>query len=148
MYGLVNKAVEGLVCENYGEETWLTIKRKAGVKEESFVSNQGYPDEVTYNLVGAACEVLNAPADAILQAFGEYWVLTTAVKGYGDLMDAAGDNLAEFLTYLPNFHSRVQLIFPNLKPPSFEVDEIEDLLARDFDLKSSDVKLINWSRLQ
>ena len=30
----------------------------------------------------------------------------------------------------------------------FEVGDIEELLARNFDLKSSDVKLINWSRLQ
>lgn len=30
----------------------------------------------------------------------------------------------------------------------FEAGDIEELLARNFDLKSSDVKLINWSRLQ
>ena len=30
----------------------------------------------------------------------------------------------------------------------YEVGDIEDLLARNFDLKSSEVKLINWSRLQ
>lgn len=30
----------------------------------------------------------------------------------------------------------------------YEVADIEDLLARNFDLKSGDVKLINWSRLQ
>jgi hypothetical protein len=30
----------------------------------------------------------------------------------------------------------------------YEVGDIEDLLARNFDLKSGDVKLINWSRLQ
>jgi len=30
----------------------------------------------------------------------------------------------------------------------YEAGDIEDLLARNFDIKSSDVKLINWSRLQ
>lgn len=30
----------------------------------------------------------------------------------------------------------------------YDAGEIEDLLARNFDIKSSDVKLINWSRLQ
>ena len=30
----------------------------------------------------------------------------------------------------------------------YEAGEIEDLLARNFDIHSSDVKLINWSRLQ
>ena len=31
---------------------------------------------------------------------------------------------------------------------AYETREIEALLARNFDLRSSDVKLINWSRLQ
>ena len=31
---------------------------------------------------------------------------------------------------------------------AYEVCEIEDLLARNFDLKTSEVKLINWARLQ
>jgi hypothetical protein len=30
----------------------------------------------------------------------------------------------------------------------YEVCDIEDLLARNFNLKSSDVTLLNWSRLQ
>jgi hypothetical protein len=30
----------------------------------------------------------------------------------------------------------------------YDTSDIEALLARNFDLKSSDVKLINWSRLQ
>jgi len=30
----------------------------------------------------------------------------------------------------------------------YETCDIEDLLAQNFDLKSSEVKLINWSRLQ
>jgi hypothetical protein len=31
---------------------------------------------------------------------------------------------------------------------SFETREIEALLARNFDLQSGDVRLINWARLQ
>jgi hypothetical protein len=31
---------------------------------------------------------------------------------------------------------------------SYETKEIEALLARNFDLNSNDVRLINWSRLQ
>lgn len=31
---------------------------------------------------------------------------------------------------------------------SYETGEIEALLAKNFDLRSKDVRLINWSRLQ
>ena len=46
MYGMVNKAVEDMVCMHHGEEAWEQIKSKAGVDVEVFVSNEGYPDEV------------------------------------------------------------------------------------------------------
>jgi hypothetical protein len=126
MYGMVNKAVEDLVCLKFGEDKWEAIKDRAGVNEDLFISNESYPDELTYRLVGAASEILELPADKILHAFGEHWILNTAVEGYGDLMEAGGKSLAEFLENLPNFHTRVTLIFPKLQPPRFEVSERTD----------------------
>ena len=70
MYGLVNKAIEGLVIENHGEEAWERIKKQAEVDVDLFVSNESYDDSLTYNLVTAACEILNAPAADILESFG------------------------------------------------------------------------------
>ena len=60
MYGLVNKAVEELVVSNFGEDKWELIKSKAGVDVDVFISNESYPDSMTYDLVGAASEVLGA----------------------------------------------------------------------------------------
>ena len=126
MYGMVNKAVEDMVLMHYDEATWQKIKERAGVDVDVFISNDGYPDELTYQLVGAAAETLEIPAEQILYAFGEHWVLVTAAEGYGNLMDAGGRNLAEFLRNLPGFHARVSLIFPNLKPPTFQVSDVTD----------------------
>ncbi len=126
MYGMVNKALEEMVCDAHGEEVWEKIKRKAGVDVDVFLSQEGYPDEMTYQLVGAASEVLGAPAADLLEAFGGHWVLKTAVQGYGHLMTAAGSNFKEFLIYLPNFHTRISLIFPHLNPPRFLCSEVAD----------------------
>ena len=49
---------------------------------EAFVSNEAFPDSMTYDLVGAASEVLGASASAILISFGEHWVLKTAATSY------------------------------------------------------------------
>lgn len=124
MYGLVNKAIEDLVVTQFGEDKWEAIKAKAGVDVEVFVSNEVYPDEITYDLVGAASDILGAPARDILIAFGEFWVLETASKGYGAMMRSGGQSLKEFLINLPNFHTRVTMIYPNLRPPSFECTDI------------------------
>lgn len=130
MYGMVNKAVEDMVCRNYDALTWERIKKRAGIDVQVFLSNEPYPDEVTYRLVAAASEILRTPAADILEAFGEHWVLHTAQEGYGALMRAAGRSLPEFLLNLPNFHARVAMIFPKLQPPRFECTDITSCSLR------------------
>jgi len=115
---------------HHGESVWEQIKAKAGVDIDVFMSNENYSDDITYKLVGAASEVLNLPAEQILIGFGEHWVLHTASEGYGGLMKASGKTLPEFMRNLPNFHSRVTLIFPKLQPPHFECTDITDRSLR------------------
>jgi Haem-NO-binding len=124
MYGLVNRAIEQMVCQGHGEETWEKIKLAAGVDVDVFIGNEGYDDAITYQLVGAASAILEVPADQILEGFGRHWILRTAKEGYGYLLDAAGHNLPTFLCNLPTFHTRVKLLYPDLRPPLFECDEV------------------------
>jgi hypothetical protein len=77
MDGMVNAAIQELICSRFGEDKWDEIKTKAGVEIEAFSRMSQYPDEVTYKLVGAASEALGLPADDIMRAFGEFWVLYT-----------------------------------------------------------------------
>lgn len=126
MYGMVNKAIEDLIRRRFGDAIWERAKLRAGVDIDVFVSNDAYPDEVTYQLVAAASEVTQLPATDILFAFGEHWVLKVAREEYGGLLDAGGRTLREFLTNLPNFHERVSLIFPKLQPPQFRVSAVAD----------------------
>lgn len=126
MYGLVNKSIEELVVRNFGEERWETVKARAGLDVDVFITNESYPDEMTYQLVDAASEVLDLTNDQILIAFGEHWVLNTATNSYGPMMKAGGKTLKEFLVNLPNFHTRVSVIFPELHPPRFECTDVTD----------------------
>ena len=96
MYGLVNRAIEGMVRSGHGEAVWNRIRARAGVEVQAFVSNEPYPDEVTYRLVAAASEVLDTRAEDILKAFGRYWVLETAVKAYGPLLRVGGRTLKDW----------------------------------------------------
>lgn len=126
MYGMVNKAIEQMVCTRHGEAVWEAIKAKAGVELDLFIGNEPYEDDITYRLVAAAAEVLQLPAETVLRAFGRYWVLETAQKSYGPMMRSTGRNLAEFLVNLDHMHTRVKLIFPRLVPPRMEVREITE----------------------
>ena len=126
MYGLVNKALEDLVCGRFGADAWENIKRKADVEVDVFVRMDSYADDVTYKLVAAASEVLEQSSEELLRAFGEYWVLYTAKEGYGEIMNMGGKSIKEFLLNLDDLHARVGLLFPRLKPPSFWCTDIRE----------------------
>ncbi|MEY3160916.1 MAG: hypothetical protein RIT25_907 [Planctomycetota bacterium] len=130
MYGLINKAVEGLIRSRFGDDTWNRIRESAGLPDRPFLSMEQYPDASTYALVGAASRILGAEPEAILREFGRYWTEYTGEAGYGELMRSAGKTLPEFLRNLDQMHTRIQLALPHLKPPSFTVsDETADSLV-------------------
>ncbi|HLO51082.1 MAG TPA: heme NO-binding domain-containing protein [Kamptonema sp.] len=126
MYGLVNKAIEEMVCSRFGEETWETIKENAQVDIDVFISMEAYPDDLTHRLVHSASMVLGMSAEEVLQAFGEYWIVYTASEGYAQMLAIGGDNLQEFLSNLDNLHARVGLSFRQLQPPSFRCTNVEE----------------------
>jgi len=77
MYGIVNKAIQDLVTDNYGEDKWEAVKEKSGVDIDYFLSNEPYDDDITYKLAGAAADVLGISVGQVLNAFGEWWVIKT-----------------------------------------------------------------------
>ena len=129
MYGLVNQALEDMVVSRFGAEKWVEIKAGAQVNIPAFISMEPYPDEITYKLVGEACRVLGLGGEEILEEFGKYWILFTGREGYGSFLESGGNDLPTFIQNLDDLHSRVGLLFPGLKPPSFKsTDVCEDSL--------------------
>ena len=129
MYGLVNKAVQGFVTNQFGAEAWDAVRREAGVSEVAFVGMTPYPDDITYKLVAAGSKLLKVPAEQVLEAFGRYWMTFTAQEGYGPMLAMMGDTLPTFLRNLDPMHERLRLTFPQLKPPRMVVsDETADTL--------------------
>ena len=126
MYGMVNKAIQDLVTNNFGEDKWIAMKEKVGFEDDFFISMQSYPDQLTYDLVGAASEILEISAGDVLEAFGEYWILYTADEGYGQVLNLSGSDLKEFLGNLNMLHDRINNIMPDLEPPKFTVKELDE----------------------
>jgi hypothetical protein len=123
MYGMVNRGLEQMVRSWHSDAAWETVKARAGVDVEGFISMSRYPDEMTYALVAAAAEVLETPAPDLLRAFGHYWVAESAAQVYGELMTLCGRSLPEFLRNLDSMHGRLALTFPKFEPPSFWVSD-------------------------
>jgi hypothetical protein len=126
MYGIVNKAIEDMIKENFGEEKWNAILKRSAIDHDFFIGNEPYDDDITFKLAIASAEETGFLLEEILIGLGEWWVLRTGKQKYGGLMEAGGDSLRTFLVNLPVFHNRVMLIYPKLTPPEFRVSDIND----------------------
>ncbi|MEM7261874.1 MAG: heme NO-binding domain-containing protein [Planctomycetota bacterium] len=130
MYGLVNQAIQDLITENFGADVFAKIKERAGVGISEFVAMESYDDAVTYDLVSAASDVLEKPMDQLLEIFGQYWTEFVAERGYGEFLALSGNNLEQFLMSLDDMHTRISLTFPELQPPSFSCERVDDQTLR------------------
>lgn len=124
MYGLVNKAIEQMVCTEHGEEIWEAVKERASVDVEIFIGMEIYPDDVTYRLLGAMSEVMGQPVDVLLEQLGGFWPRFTAREGYNHLLDMAGSSLQEFLENLDVLHACLVESFPRIRPPTFSYEQV------------------------
>lgn len=124
MYGMVNEGVRQFIETNFDAATWAAICDKASVDNSHFERMASYDDEITYNLVGAICDHTGIASDAALEKFGAYWVEFVGSSSFGNLLKLAGRTFIEKLEGLDELHERVFVSMPNLKPPSFEVEEL------------------------
>ena len=122
MYGLINSSLKDMILDKFGEKQWLEVLAASEVPDDSFLTMRIYEDERTFALAGAASKVLGAPVEACLEMFGEYWVLETATKAYGVLMDTAGEDMIEFLGNMNALHDRITSTFLDYVPPEFFVN--------------------------
>ncbi|XP_047121448.1 guanylate cyclase soluble subunit beta-1 [Schistocerca piceifrons] len=124
MYGFVNYALELLVLKTFGEETWEKIKKNADVvMDGQFLVRQIYEDEVTYNLIGAAVEVLKIPANTILELFGKMFFEFCQDSGYDKILQVLGATPRDFLQNLDALHDHLGTLYPGMRAPSFRCTE-------------------------
>lgn len=126
MYGLINNSLKNMIIEKFGDKQWQEILSSSDVPEDSFLTMRSYDDAITYRLVDASSKVLGAPPETCLEMFGEYWVLEVASKSYGMLLDAAGNDMAQFLRNMNALHDRITSTFLDYVPPEFQVEDVDD----------------------
>ena len=120
MYGMINEAMRRLVGETAGADAWSRIAARAETSE-TFAALSYYDDAVTFGLVGAASTELDVPAADLLRSFGHYWSTRVGPENYGDILGATGTDVVSVLSSLDEMHARLQVLYPELRPPSFEV---------------------------
>nr|KAF7434241.1 hypothetical protein H0235_002432 [Vespula pensylvanica] len=123
-YGFVNYALELLVVKNFGSKTWDEIKKDAAVNMDGqFLVRQIYDDEITYNLIAAAVNRLNIPANDILELFGRMFFDFCQDSGYDKILQVLGATPRDFLQNLDALHDHLGTLYPGMRAPSFRCTE-------------------------
>ncbi|ERL93239.1 hypothetical protein D910_10535 [Dendroctonus ponderosae] len=91
--------------------------------EGQFLVRQIYDDELTYNLIYAAVEVLNIPANTILELFGKTFFEFCQDSGYDKILQVLGATPRDFLQNLDALHDHLGTLYPGMKAPSFRCTE-------------------------
>ncbi len=125
MHGVINQAIEDMARQSGVPDAWELIKRRAGVDIPAFIGMDAYPDCITYQLIAAAGEVLGLDHSAVLEAFGEHWLLFTQNSGYAPFLATAGQNFPELLQNLEGLHARMRLVMPGIRPPVIRCTVLE-----------------------
>jgi len=129
MYGMVNKVLIDTLRSEYGSDTWRKIEERSGTNAGFFVGMEQYPDDVTYEMVAAASEIVGISAEQLLEMFGEKWVEMTAKGDYRHYY-AMADNLFDFLDNLNVMHQSLAAGLPELRPPSFSLSRLNNSSAQ------------------
>ena len=129
MFGWINDCCESLVVTKFGLEKWHEVKSIAGctVEDGGFIRHQYYTDESIVELVIAVSKVLGISVDAVLEAFGQYFMEFTRNAGYGNLLSCQGSNLKLWLSNLNALHDHLQDTLPRGRFPEFWCQENLDV---------------------
>ena len=126
MYGMVNQAIKTMVIETTDNETWIEICETIDISTNDFDSFEQHDDQLTLNLVGAICKKINIDAPALLESFGEYWITFATKSEYKTILTSFGETPLELINALDSLHTRLELTFDNLDPPSFHTTKVSD----------------------
>ncbi|MEM9578297.1 MAG: heme NO-binding domain-containing protein [Pseudomonadota bacterium] len=123
MHGLINRGIQRFVIDSYGEAKWLAAVKRSGVGVNDFEAMWSYDDAITPRILTAVCEVLDRPADELLEDIGTYLVLHSNVEALRRLLRFGGVTFVEFLHSLEDLPERARLAVAELALPRLELRE-------------------------
>lgn len=126
MKGIINKGVQDLVENKFGNDAWEKIKAIAGCEEPFFAITSDYPDEMTTSLVKAVSEVSGLPIETVMLEYGRFVVQNTLKENYPTYFQLVGNNPRDFLLNMSKVHEHVTRSINNALPPKFEYEEMPD----------------------
>jgi tRNA A-37 threonylcarbamoyl transferase component Bud32 len=116
MHGLIFLQFQRFAQKQGRIPAWESLLREAQLPVKSYSPARTYPDEEMLALVGAAGRLLNTPAAALLEAFGEF-VAPELIRLYGKLIEPQWKTLDLIENTEKLIHVAVRVGNPGAQPP-------------------------------
>lgn len=124
MHGLIFVELKKYVTARYDEKTWEALLDKAGLKHQTFLASNVYPDQEILALVGAACHATGASPAAVLEDFGDF-IVPDLIDQYKFLMKP-GWGLLEFLENTEDTIHKIMRFHKGVTPPRLVTHRLGD----------------------
>ncbi|XP_065668357.1 guanylate cyclase soluble subunit beta-1 isoform X3 [Hydra vulgaris] len=121
MFGFFINGFEKFITSKYGEDCWVNIRMEAGVFEDSFDEKMVYDDNMIFEIIDAACEILDLEEEELHEEFGECYFSHCLASSHGKLLKALGGSLYDFLSNIDSLHDHLCASYAGIKIPTFRV---------------------------
>ena len=140
MHGLIFLQLQRFAQKQGGITAWERLLREAQLPSKCYSPARTYPDEEMLALVGAASRLLNIPAGAVLEAFGEF-VAPELIRLSGRLIEPEWKTLDLIENTERLIHTAVHVGNPGAQPPVLNcvrstTDELQIVYSSDRQLCS------------
>lgn len=125
MHGLINRAFQGFLVANFGDELWEEVRQQAGLPFSDFESMTHYDDALTTSIVATATQVLHRSAPSLLEDLGTFLITHPPLDPLRRLLRFGGATFPEFIISLEELGDRGRLVMPDLEMPQICVTELD-----------------------
>jgi hypothetical protein len=123
MHGLINRALQCFLRDNFGPDLWRDVARASGFRAESFDTMAVYDLAVTDGLINAAARSLDRPRELLLEDLGTYLVSHKTVEPVRRLLRFGGADFMDFLLSVEDLPGRSRLAVPDIDVPHLTLQE-------------------------
>jgi len=125
MKGTILVCLKELVEKKFGKPVWEKALAAAGVPGQIFLAPADVPDATVMTILGELSKATKAPAQALLDAFGDYWANEYATRVYASYY-RQHDTAMDFLLGMDALHQSMTKTIPNAHPPRFTYERKGD----------------------
>lgn len=125
MKGTIVVCLKELVEKRFGKPAWESTIAAAGVPGQIFLAPADVPDETVMKILAQLSKVTNTPAQALMDAFGDYWANEYATRVYASYY-RQHETAMDFLLGVDALHTSMTKTIPNAHPPHFTYERKGD----------------------